>query len=232
VTSLPKSVQQPDPAPEASEIAERLDQAYRARAMREATVDDLDGFASLPAGWGSYEVQWRLARAMFVAGDLSPNYFGDGIKHGLRAIGLEPDRVEGHFWLGVNQALCAEHRGGFVAALLVLKARRHLRRAVAISESYHGAGPLRVLARLAHKAPWFLGGSRKRSEHYSERALAIAPTNSVTLLYAAELAVDGRDFSKAARLLHQILDSPIDPEWESENVRDKQLARSLLAGIN
>jgi hypothetical protein len=180
----------------------------------------------------SYEVQWRLGRAMFLLGDEAPDCFRLGITHGQMAAKLEPAQVEGHFWLGVNQALYAEHGRGLGAALLVVKARGHLKRAVAIRESYHGAGPLRVLGRLYHKAPWFLGGSPMRSRLSYERALSLAPANSVTLLYAAELAIERGDLNRAARILQKIVDSPLDPDWEFENRRDKELARTLLAKIN
>jgi tetratricopeptide (TPR) repeat protein len=215
----------------AAEAAAQLDGIYRGRAESKGSSAIIDQLASRPFAVDSYGLQWRLARAMFILGEDTHEYFRGGIKHGQRAVNLNGMRVEGHFWLGVNQALCAEQNRGPSAAVLVIKARRHLRRAVAISESYHGAGPLRVLARLDHKAPLLLGGNRKRSRAYYERALRIAPHNSVTLLYAAELAIDDQDLTKAACLLQEIIDLPIDPEWEAENARDKLPARSLLAAI-
>ncbi|HEY6328581.1 MAG TPA: TRAP transporter TatT component family protein [Blastocatellia bacterium] len=224
-------IEEPNLAATPAEAAARLDEIYRRRAASRPSPAIVNKLASLPFADDSYDVQWRLARAMFILGEQAREYFGCGIKHGRQAVTLNGSRVEGHFWLGVNQALCAEQDRGPRAAILVIKARTHLRRAVLISESYHGAGPLRVLARLDHKAPRLLGGNRKRSRAYYERALAIAPKNSVTRLYAAELAIDDHDLPKAACLLREIVRLPIDPEWEGENERDKLLARSLLATI-
>ena len=209
-----------------------LDDQYRRRGGRSIDPAGLERFSRVSAAAESYEVQWRLARAMFLLGDGSPDCFRLGINHGQTAAKLEPGRVEGHFWLGVNQALYAEHSRGLGAALLIVKARGHLKRAAMIRESYHGAGPLRVLGRLYHKAPWFLGGSSKRSLLRYERALSLDPANSVTLLYAAELAIATGDLNRAARLLQKVVDSPVNPDWEFENRRDKELARTLLAEIN
>ncbi|HKY06552.1 MAG TPA: TRAP transporter TatT component family protein, partial [Blastocatellia bacterium] len=129
-------------------------------------------------------------------------------------------------------ALFAEAAGGLRAARAVLRARKELKRAASLDEAYHGGGPLRVLGRLEHKAPWFIGGSRSRSRVYFERALALAPTNSVTALYAAELAQDSGRRDDAVRLLERIIDAPIDPDWEFENLRDRKRAAALLERLN
>ena len=50
----------------------------------------------------------------------------------------------------------------------------------------------------------------------------------MTRLYAAELAIDEGEGDRAESLLKQIIESPVDPEWEFENRRDQRLARALL----
>ena len=64
-----------------------------------------------------------------------------------------------------------------------------------------------------------------------DRALAIAPSNSVTLIYAAELALDSGEPDRATTLLRQLLKSSVDADWEFENNRDRELARSMLERI-
>ncbi len=81
---------------------------------------------------------------------------------------------------------------------------------------------------MEHKSPKVMGGSLARSLSYYERALAIAPTNSVTLIYAAELEIDRRNSERAVTLLETVLSLSIDPDWEFENIRDKTLAKSML----
>jgi len=176
----------------------------------------------------SYELEWRLSRGLFVEAERSPDLYSEGVLHGRRAIELQSDGVEGYFWTGVNLALKAQTTRGLKGAVALLEARRSLRRACDIREAYHGAGPLRVIGRLEHKSPRLLGGSVARSSSYYRRALAIAPTNSVTLVYAAELEIDRGESLKAASLLEAVLSLPIDPDWEFENIRDKTLAKSML----
>jgi len=211
-----------------------VDDLYRRRGQPGAVEESVSLLTNTRDAHNGYEVHWRLARALFFLGqcadvsDQKQQFHSTAVQAGQRAVFSKPTRVEGHFWLGVNLALYAEATGGLRAARALLRARRELKRAAAISESYHGAGPLRVLGRLEHHAPLLLGGSRRRSLSYFERALAIT-SNSVTMIYMAELLLSIGDRPRAFELLQQLVSLPIDPEWEFENLRDRQLAQSMLA---
>jgi len=215
-------------------VVGRADELYQHRSQAESVRESVMVLSGARGGGDRYEVQWRLARALFFLGqqansrESARQLYAAGIGAGERAVALNSERVEGHFWVGVNLALYAETRGGLRALRALRWSRTELKRAVSISEKYHDAGPLRVLARLEHKTPKLLGGSLKRSRMLFDRALAIAPSNSVTLVYAAELALDAGDRERATSLLQQILESSIDPDWEFENNRDRELARSML----
>jgi tetratricopeptide (TPR) repeat protein len=214
----------------------RADELYEQRARLEAVRESVMVLSGARGGANLYEVQWRLARAMFFLGQQAESapeklqLHSSAMDAGARAIALNPSRVEGHFWLGVNLALYAESARAPRGIRAILRARSELKRAVEIAENYHGAGPLRVLARLEHKAPRLLGGNRKRSRAYFDRAMSIA-RNKVTLLYAAELASDEGEQDRAAGLLEEIIASPSEPDWEFENSRDREIARSLLERI-
>lgn len=219
-------------------VVGRADELYRQRARPGSIRESVMVLSGARGSNERYEVQWRLARALFFLGQEADSnatrrqLHAAGINAGERAIALNSERVEGHFWVGVNLALFAESNGGLRGARALLWARTELKLAAQMNESYHGAGPLRVLGRVEHKAPRLLGGNRKRSRHCFDRALRVAPGNSVTLLYAAELAIDERDSNRAQSLLKQIIEAPIDPEWEFENRRDQKLAGALLVKLN
>lgn len=222
------------PIDELLAVVGRADELYHHRAEPGAVRESVMVLSGAHGGADRYEVQWRLARALFFLGqqagsrDSSRQLYAAGIGAGERAVALNDDRVEGHFWVGVSLGLFAETNGGIRGARALRWARLELKRAIKIDERYHGAGPLRVLGRLDHKAPRILGGNRKRSRELLDRALAIAPLNSVTLTYAAELAIDNGERSRASDLLRQVIESPIDAEWQFEHDRDRALARSLL----
>lgn len=216
----------------------RADDLYRQRARSGTVRESVMVLSGVRGGNERYEVQWRLARALFFLGQEADSsgakrqLHAAGINAGERAVGLSPERVEGHFWVGVNLAMFAESNGGLRGARALLWARSELKLAAKVNEGYHDAGPLRVLGRIEHKAPKLLFGSRKRSRQCFDRALQIAPRNTVTMLYAAEFAIDEGDRDRAVSLLEQIIQSPVGIEWEFENRRDRELARALLEKLH
>jgi tetratricopeptide (TPR) repeat protein len=218
-------------------IVARADELYRQRARPGVVRESVMVLSGAKRAEERYELQWRLARALFFLGQEARNradraqLHHSAIAPGERSISLSHDRVEGHFWTGVNLALFAEARRGLRGARALLWARSELKLAIELREGYHDAGPLRVLGRLEHRAPWILGGNRRTSRDLFDRALEIAPSNSVTLVYAAELAISTGDRERARSLLEGVLELKIDPEWEFEIQRDKALARDLLAGL-
>jgi len=218
-------------------VVGRADELYKERIAPGAVRESVMILSGARGATDRYEIQWRLARALFFLGqqagsrDSGRQLHSAGTDAGELAVSLNPERVEGHFWVGVNLSLFAELNGGVRGARALRWARTELKRAVAISESYHQAGPLRVLGRLEHKSPRVLGGSHKRARELLDRALVIAPSNSVTIIYAAELALDSGDRNRALSLLDQLLESPIDAGWEFEHRRDRELARTLLGRL-
>src|ERR1041384_8308729 len=68
------------------------------------------------ADYGNYEAAWKLARAAFSVGDRTDidseqdDMFRDGIDAGKAAVKLQPNKPEGHFWLGANYSGRAAHR--------------------------------------------------------------------------------------------------------------------------
>jgi hypothetical protein len=228
-SSLPESQQQ---------IMEMADRLYAGR------VDPANVSRSVELlrqeGAGSYEIAWRLARALFFAGQQAAEpgvvtrLHARGVSAGRRAVRTAAasqltDRVEGHFWLGVNLALLAQLETPARAALHALRARQALLKAIAIDASYHGAGPLRVLARLQHKLPRLLGGGIARACENYEHALRLAPANTVTRIYFAELLFEIGEIDRARAELEEVLNARLDPDWAFETERDQRLAREMLS---
>jgi hypothetical protein len=140
--------------------------------------------------------------------------------------------VEGHFWLGVNLALMAQSKNKCMALFLVWLAKRSLRRAVRLDPGYNAAGPFRVLARLQHKLPRVLGGGHYRARSTFEKALQLAPDNTVTRIYYAELLLEVGDEAEARKHLEAIMHAKPDPAWYFETRRDRMSAKEKLAMID
>ena len=215
------------------EITRRADMLYAAREERENVRASL-GLLQRVLAPTDYEVLWRLGRALFFLGQEAQHrrdarsYHAQGVQASERAARLKPERVEGHFWLGVNAALLARLENPFHALRHALRARRELERAARIDPAHHGAGPLRVIGRLQHKLPRFLGGGRERARASFQRAIEIAPASTVTRLYFAEMLLEMGNADQARIQLEAILNAPPDPAWMFEIKRDQRLAREML----
>lgn len=217
-----------------AETTERADALYAAREHTQnvsLSAELLD--AALSRGF-DYENAWRLGRALFFLGQeaqgdsQSRAFHARAVKMCELAARAEPARVEGHFWLGVNLALLAALENPVSALPHAFRARRSLRRAVALDAGYHAAGPLRVLARLETKLPKWLGGGHARARADFEKALTLAPNNTVTRLYFAELLLETGDERSARLQLEALLAAPTDPAWAFERARDRRLAHAML----
>jgi hypothetical protein len=222
--------------PSIEELTARADALYAARDSRENVRASLELLEHVRAPH-DYEVAWRRARAFFFLGQEAQRtrdaraYHAQGAQASERAARLEPERVEGHFWLGVNLALQARLENPLSALRRALQARRELERAARIDPTHHAAGPLRVLGRLHHKLPRLMGGGTTRARANFERAIEIAPANTVTRLYFAEMLLEMGAKAEARAQLEAVLKTPHDPAWAFEIRRDQRLAREMLKEI-
>jgi tetratricopeptide (TPR) repeat protein len=220
-----------------AEIINRADALYDARGQLENVRASVELLRSDECA-NDYEAAWRLGRALFFLGQEAGSVEEARAQHVRgataceRAVELKPSRVEGHFWLGVNLALLARLENSFKALGYALRARRFLRRAVQLDPGYHAAGALRVLARLQHKLPLLLGGGQKRARANFERAINLAPANTVTRLYFAELLIEIADIKRAREELESLLNAPPDPAWTFESARDRRIAQEMLKAVN
>ncbi|MGB7925062.1 MAG: TRAP transporter TatT component family protein [Pyrinomonadaceae bacterium] len=215
------------------EIMRRADALYAAREQTRNVRASIELLRSSDRQ-DDYELVWRLGRALFFLGqganapEDARALHAQGAQASARAVRVRPRGVEGRFWLGVNLALSARLENRLNALRLALRARRELERAARIDAAYHAAGPLRVLARLQHKLPRWLGGGANRARANFERAIKIAPANTVTRLYFAELLTDAGARDQARAHLDAILNTPDDPAWAFEIERDQRLALKML----
>jgi hypothetical protein len=140
---------------------------------------------------------------------------------------IDEDLVEGRFWWAVNFLEAGRTSTKWSAYWALRGAKNQLETAAEIDETFHFAGPLRVLGRVAHLAPARLGGGLEAARKYYERALEIAD-NSTTRLYYAGLLEDIGDQKGAQTQIEAILDAPVDEDWRWEQERDRIKAQQWL----
>ena len=196
-----------------------LDQALRL--LRQAVSDNPK----------DYEAWWRIARTeAHVGGDEKSQIaaYQAGIDAGRRAVAMQPNRVEGHFWLGANEGLLAEEEGWFRGLQMLDTVRREMETVVRLDPDYEQAAGQRTLARIYYRAPFFKGGDKQRSIQLLRDCLKRFPEDSFALLYLGDdyLAV-GRK-AEARAVFGQILNLCPDPIYGPELAGNQAEARERL----
>jgi tetratricopeptide (TPR) repeat protein len=138
-----------------------------------------------------------------------------------------PRQVEGHYWLGVAQALQANAGGFLLAVRKVRAAKASLARALELDPTYDQGGPHRVLGRLHYKLPAILGGDYALAERHLRLALELGPRNWLTHIYLAVLLRDQGRADEAKDLLGEVMAGPAQAGHEAEYDIWREQARRL-----
>jgi tetratricopeptide (TPR) repeat protein len=182
----------------------------------------------------NYEAMWRLAKFKFYLSNLESAeaqkiaLLQAGITAAERAIKLNTNRVEGHFWLGVNKGSFADLKGGFAALGLVKTVRRELETALNIDPTYAKGTIQLALGQMSLRLPRLLGGNDKRGIEMLETGLKSGPANAELKLALAEQYEKKNRKAEAQKLLQEILkeEDPLRTPLEQTALRNK--ARQML----
>jgi len=191
--------------------------------------------AALTVNPRDFASAWKLARADYWLGGHVPKpeqrgFYDRGIEAGRQAIGIEPTRPEGHFWLAANMGARAESSG--VAGLRYRKPiKTELEIVLRLDPSFLEGSADRALGRWYQEVPRLLGGSRKQAEEHLKAALKYKNDSAITHYFLADLYADGGRVDDARAEVQKALEAPIDPEWVPEDQEWKMKARQLLTTL-
>lgn len=188
------------------------------------------------ADYGNYEAAWKLARAAYYVGDRTDNdserddMFREGKEAGKAAAKLQPDKPEGHFWLGANYGGEAAH-----STLSNLSSfqdiKREMEAVLKIDESYQGFSAYVGLGRLYLQAPRVLGGDVKKAIEYLEKGIKLNPNNPVMRLYLAQAYESDNRNADAKKQIETLNASTPDASYAAEHKDAVEKAKKLLAKI-
>jgi len=180
----------------------------------------------------------NLSRTCFVLGQLAPNqhsmgYYRQGQSYAETLIREGPNRVEGHYWLGMNLCGQSEEGGKLLGRKLLPLILEELNRALALDETYDQAGAHRVLGRIYYEAPgWPLSvGDMQKSLQHLKAAVRLSPATSTNHLYLAQTLLRLNEAMLARQELAQVLKSSRYAVKPQDLDEDRQEARRLLAEI-
>ena len=189
------------------------------------------------ADYGNYEAAWKLARAAFYVGDRTDveterdAMFKEGIDAGKAAVQLQPNKPDGHFWLGANYGGSAAHSTlSNLSSFQDIKGE--MEAVLKIDEGYQGYSAYLGLGRLYLQAPKMLGGDPAKAVEYLEKGVKFNPTNTLMRYQlAAAYEVVGRP-AEAKKQIETLMSTTPDPKYMAEHKQAVQDAQKLLEKIN
>ncbi|HEX6044705.1 MAG TPA: TRAP transporter TatT component family protein, partial [Pyrinomonadaceae bacterium] len=189
------------------------------------------------ADYGNYEAAWKLARAAFYVGDHTDNdderddMFREGTEAGKAAVQLQPNKPDGHFWLGANYGGAAAH--STIANLSSFTdIRTEMESVLKIDESYQGYSAYLGLGRLYLQAPRVLGGDSGKAIHYLEKGVKLNPNNMLMRYHLAEAYEANNRDAEAKKQLETLLATPADPQYMAEHNDAVAKAKKLMQKVD
>lgn len=188
------------------------------------------------ADYGNYEAAWKLARASFYVGDHTDNdderddMFREGTEAGKAAVQLEPNKPDGHFWLGANYGGTAAH--STIANLSSFQdIKGEMDAVLKIDETYQGYSAYLGLGRLYLQAPRPFGGDTSKAIEYLEKGIKLNPNHSLMRYHLAEAFESENRDAEAKKQLETLMTTTPDPKYLAEHNTAVTKAKKLLEKI-
>lgn len=189
------------------------------------------------ADYGNYEAAWKLARAAFYVGDRTDNdterddMFREGTEAGKAAVQLQPNKPDGHFWLGANYGGTASHSTlSNLSSFQDIKGE--MEAVLKLDETYQGYSAYLGMGRLYLQAPKVLGGDVSKAIEFLEKGLKLNPNNTVMRFHLAEAYEMANRNADAKKQIETIMSTTPDPKYVAEHKDAVAKARKLLEKIN
>ncbi|MFL6214142.1 MAG: TRAP transporter TatT component family protein [Blastocatellia bacterium] len=173
----------------------------------------------------NYEAVYRVAEYTYYLADREPDkakrlkLYEAAIEAAKKAVALDPNRVEGHFWLAANDGEYADLKGAMSALGLVKMVRKEFEAALALDPNYKNGAIHLALGRLDLEVPRLFGGNDARGLSRLEAGYNAAPTNAELKMALAD-AYEKKGRKDDARKLYESVISASDPVRTPNELND------------
>lgn len=188
------------------------------------------------ADYGNYEAAWKLARASFYVAEHTDNdseqddMYREGTEAGKAAVQLQPNKPDGHFWLGANYGGHAAH-STLANLSSVQDIKSEMETVLKLDESYQGYSAYLGLGRLYLQAPRVFGGDSLKAIEYLEKGVKLNPKNTVMRFHLAEAYEANDRHAEAKKQIETLMAITPDPKYTAEHKDAVEKAKKLLEKI-
>jgi tetratricopeptide (TPR) repeat protein len=200
----------------ANDLLSRADQLYASGPLESVKEAAALYARALEADPKNYEAAWKAARSYREYAQRSkeqnlPDWearskqFGKlGMSFGEKAIALEPDAIEGHFWYGCSVGNYSDGVSIATALREGLKSKTQsgLESAYRIDKHYRDGGPMKALGRFWFVLPWPFANKQLAMRHLKEFQQHY-PEDAEGQVFLAEALIDKKQTAEARSLLEK-----------------------------
>ena len=220
---------------QAEELIARADELYNQMKDMAAAEEALaKSREALRLSEDKYEAFWRISRIMYYIGAHTESkkekkkIFSQGIYHAKKAIALEPEKPDAHYWLGVNYGVYGEAKGVLKSLSLVKPIKKEMNKVIELDCAYEDGGADRVMGRVYFKLPGLAGGDKKKSLEHLLKSKEYGPNDALTRVYLADTYLALKEVDKAREELEFVLEMEPDSCWISGIDECKEEAEKML----
>ncbi len=145
-----------------------------------------------------------------------------------RAVVLNPNSVDAHFYYGVAMGRRGEAQGVMKSVFLLKPIKKEMHEVLRLDPKYGGAH--RVLGEIFWQVPGLAGGDKRKALSEFEAAVVFSPHTTTNYLPLAEAYLKFDMKEKALATLHRVL-AEKNPEDPAAAPRDLADAQKLLDSI-
>jgi tetratricopeptide (TPR) repeat protein len=218
-----------------SELFAHADQLYAQRESVERVREAVAVMRRARAlDFGNYEAAWKSAKFGYYLGEhekeekLRAEAFREGIAAGEAAVRIEPNKPEGHFWLGANLGGRARLQGPLYALASVPDIRKEMEAVIKLEEGFQAGSAYLALGQIDLELPEVLGGNRERAVENLEKGLRFGEDNALLRLRLAEAYLNVKRTEDARKQLNAIFKLKPSPDYLPEYKQAEAEARALL----
>lgn len=179
----------------------------------------------------NYEALWKIGRSYRNIGEKIEEWqklaiYNKAAEYCEKAIGVNPDGVDGHFYLSVVYGRIIMLKGVLKSLSSVKKVKKGMETVLKLDPTHDGAH--HVLALWYREVPWFFGGRKKEAVKELKLAIKYKPDYTLHHLELGKTYIKMKKYDLARDELNRVLSLP---DARKDDFGNEEKARQLLEEI-
>jgi tetratricopeptide (TPR) repeat protein len=224
-------------ATNASELIAQADAAYAKREdvpqakIAMVTYEQIAVMSSTRA----VEAYWKASRSAWWLGENASERsealddFQSAMNLAQKAIDLNRDSVEAHFWLGATAGCYGKAKGILKSLALVKPIRHEMAEVIRLNDRFMNGAAYRVLGVVDYKVPALMGGNKTRAKGELDKAFAMGPSDPFVQYDYVDFYKTTGDLARSNAAFNALRTLQVPSELEPDRKMLERKAEQILS---